>query len=228
MEQGYKIVENFLTTEEHKHYLEVSERLFKEAKGSNVHYSWNSVDNLNKIEGACNFEPEFLKLASHPKLVQTAKEIINTEDTIDCYISKFFPMKPEVGVSTFMHQDNYYFNGDKSRILSCAVYLQDTNKENGCLRLVKDSHNKGIFPHDVESGIPFVKWIDDKELEGYKILDLELKAPYAVFFDINMVHGCYPNKSKGTRFSLAWEYIETSNTDVHMSDEHWCDRNTIG
>ena len=166
MEQGYKIVENFLTTEEHKHYLEVSERLFKEAKGSNVHYSWNSVDNLNKIEGACEFEPEFLKLASHPKLVQTAKEIINTEDTIDCYISKFFPMKPEVGVSTFMHQDNYYFNGDKSRILSCAVYLQDTNKENGCLRLVKDSHNKGIFPHDVESGIPFVKWIDDKELEG--------------------------------------------------------------
>ena len=228
MEQGYKIVENFLTTEEHKHYLEVSERLFKEAKGSNVHYSWNSVDNLNKIEGACNFEPEFLKLASHPKLVQTAKEIINTEDTIDCYISKFFPMKPEVGVSTFMHQDNYYFNGDKSRILSCAVYLQDTNKENGCLRLVKDSHNKGIFPHDVESGIPFVKWIDDKELEGYEILDLELKAPYAVFFDINMVHGCYPNKSKGTRFSLAWEYIETSNMDVHMSDEHWCDRNTIG
>ena len=68
MEQGYKIVENFLTTEEHKHYLEVSERLFKEAKGSNVHYSWNSVDNLNKIEGACEFEPEFLKLASHPKL----------------------------------------------------------------------------------------------------------------------------------------------------------------
>jgi len=228
MEQGYKIVENFLTTEEHKHYLEVSERLFKEAKGSNIHYSWNSVDNLNKIEGACNFEPEFLKLASHPKLVQTAKEIINTEDTIDCYISKFFPMKPEVGVSTFMHQDNYYFNGDKSRILSCAVYLQDTNKENGCLRLVKDSHNKGIFPHDVESGIPFVKWIDDKELEGYEILDLELKAPYAVFFDINMVHGCYPNKSKGTRFSLAWEYIETSNTDVYTSDEHWCDRNTLG
>ena len=59
------------------------------------------------------------------------------------------------------------------------------------------------------------------------IIDLELKAPYAVFFDINMVHGCYPNTSDNTRFSLAWEYIETSNMDVQMSDEPWCDRNTI-
>ena len=58
-------------------------------------------------------------------------------------------------------------------------------------------------------------------------MDLELKAPYAVFFDINLVHGCYPNKSKDTRFSLAWEYIESSNKNVQMSNDHWCDRNVV-
>ena len=120
-----------------------------------------------------------------------------------------------------------FVNGNPNKIVSCAVYLEDTNKENGCLRLVEGSNTKGIFPHDIESGIPYVKWIDDKLLEDYNIIDLELKAPYAVFFDINMVHGCYPNKSDSTRFSLAWEYIETSNMDVQMSDEPWCDRNTI-
>ena len=40
-----------------------------------------------------------------------------------------------------------------------------------------------------------------------------------------MVHGCYPNKSDTTRYSL--EYIETSNQDVVMSEDKWCDRNTI-
>ena len=130
-------------------------------------------------------------------------------------------------MSTFMHQDNYYFNGNPKKIISCAVYLQDTTKENGCLRLVEDSHEIGILPHEVESGIPYIKWIEDKYLEDYNIIDLELKSPYAVFFDINMVHGCYPNKSDSTRFSLAWEYIETSNKDVQMSDGLWCDRNTL-
>ena len=42
-----------------------------------------------------------------------------------------------------------------------------------------------------------------------------------------MVHGCYPNKSDTTRYSLAREYIETSNQDVVMSEDKWCDRNTI-
>ena len=227
--KGYVIVENFLTESEHQHFLEVSQRAYRDShQGNSEHYSWNDTDNLNKIEGACNFVPEFLDLASHPKLVETAKQILNTEETIDCYISKFFPMKPKVGVSTFLHQDNFYFNGDKSKIVSCAVYLEDTNKENGCLRLVEGSNDKGIFPHEVESGIPWVKWIDEKLLEDYNIIDLELKAPYAVFFDINMVHGCYPNTSDNTRFSLAWEYIPTSEVGPFVTDEPWCDRNTVG
>ena len=231
-DNGYVIIENFLTRKsEHDHYLDVAESVYQGSYNQDsVHYEWNDTDNLNKVIGAVDFEPEFLKLASHPKLVETARQILNTKDTIDCYISKFFPMKPQVGVSTFMHQDNYYFRGDPKKIVSCAVYLQDTNKENGCLRLVKDSHKQGIFPHNTASDVhEFIRWIDEEELKEFEILDLELKAPYAVFFDINMVHGCYPNKSNGTRFSLAWEYIETSNQNVPMGqpDEPWFDRNTI-
>jgi len=228
--KAYEIVQDFLTESQHQHYLDICEKLDHHIhySGNQPNYSWNTPSNINKIMGACNFEPEFLKLASHPTLVKRAKEILNTEDTIDVYISKFFPMIPKVGISTKMHQDNYYFNGNPNKIVSCAVYLNDTTKENGCLRLVEDSHKQGIFPHGVESGIPYIKWIEDKLLEDYNIIDLELKSPYAVFFDINMVHGCYENKSDNNRYSLAWEYIETSNQDVQMSDEIWCDRNTIG
>jgi ectoine hydroxylase-related dioxygenase (phytanoyl-CoA dioxygenase family) len=227
---GYKIVENFLTEEELSYYLYVCDTTWKTAlenQDNHSDYAWNSADNLNKVEGACNFEPKFLELLSHPTLVKTAKEIINTEETIDVYISKFFPMQPKVGESTYLHQDNYYFDGNPKRIVSCAVYLQDTSKENGCLRLVENSHKQGIFPHDVESGIGGIRYIDENILSDYKILDLVLKSPYAVFFDINMIHGCYPNKSDITRFSLACEYIKTSNMNVLMTDEPWCDRNTI-
>jgi len=230
MVNGYDILDNFLTREEHEYYLNVCRDTYESTfNNDDPHYSWNGVDNLNKINGACNYQPKFLELASHPALVKRAKEILNTDDTIDVYISKFFPMKPQVGMSTYMHQDNYYFGGDPNKLVSCAVYLEDTKKENGCLRLVEDSHKSGIIPHDVVSDVdPWIRWIDESNLESYNILDLERTAPYASFFDINLVHGCYPNISNSTRFSLAWEYIPTSEPSPIDSSDLWCDRNTVG
>lgn len=230
MELGYEILDNFLTKEEHEYYLNVCRETYEATVGADSpYYSWNGQDNLNKINGACDYQPKFLELASHPALIKKAKEILKTDDTLDVYISKFFPMKPEVGVSTFMHQDNYYFQGDTSKLISCAVYLEDTTKENGCLRLVEDSHKYGIVDHDVVSEVdPWIRWISESRLDSFNIIDLERTAPYASFFDINLIHGCYPNVSNRTRFSLAWEYIPTSEPSPVDSNELWCDRNTVG
>lgn len=230
MDLGYSIVDQFLTKEEHGYYLKVCNDTYNQTIG-NEHpsYSWNSPGNLNKINGACDYQPEFLKLASHPTLVNRAKEILGTDDTLDVYISKFFPMVPGVGMSTFMHQDNYYFRGNTNKIVSCAVYLEDTRKENGCLRLVENSHLNGIMNHSVVSEVdPWIRWIDEADLSEFNIIDLERPAPYAAFFDIDLVHGCYPNISDSTRYSLAWEYIPTSEPSPIDSDEPWCDRNTVG
>ena len=221
LQDGYYIVHDFLSKDEHSHLLDVSRTVYEDAQfnkkngADDPSYAWDDNGQLNKIESACLFHPAFKNLASNPILVQTAKKLLNTSESLDCYISKFFPMQPHTGTSTFMHQDNFYFNGDNKKILSCAVYLTDTNKQNGCLRLAKGSHTKGILKHEVSSDVnKYIKWIDNKELECYDIMDLEFRGPYAVFFDINMVHGCYPNKSDDFRYSLAWEYIESSNTDV--------------
>lgn len=228
---GYVIVKDFLSEDELKTLLETSQKHYEYSLNLREHegnYRLNSPTNLNKIEGACDYEPEFLKIAKNKILVDTAKKLINTEETLDVYISKFFPMKPKVGISTFFHQDNFYFGGDPNTIISCALYFQDTNKENGCLRIIPESHNIGIIRHDISSHIGGIRWIDEKILNPNAILDLELDAPYAVFFNINMIHGCYPNTSNGTRFSLAWEYIESSNSKVAHSPDNWCDRNLVG
>ena len=97
------------------------------------------------------------------------------------------------------------------------------------MRLVENSHKYGIIPHDVVSEVdPWIRWINESNLESFNIIDLERPAPYATFFDINLVHGCYPNISDRTRFSLAWEYIPTSEVGPFVTDEPWCDRNTVG
>tara|TARA_B100000768_G_C11254895_1_gene365903 strand:+ start:398 stop:1093 length:696 start_codon:yes stop_codon:yes gene_type:complete len=228
MKNGYEVVDNFLTEEEHKNYVTICKDVYKKAleNPNNEYYSWYDEGHLNKINGACNFVKEFLELASNPILVNRAKKILKTENNLDVFISKFFPMKPNGGVSTFMHQDNYYFKGNPNEMVSCAIYLEDTNKENGCLRIAKDSHLDGIVEHTSPSKHePQINWIDESKLSKYEIVDFELPAPYAVFFNINSIHGCYKNNSNNTRFSLAWEYVESDNKNLQMVDHISFDRN---
>jgi ectoine hydroxylase-related dioxygenase (phytanoyl-CoA dioxygenase family) len=234
-ELGYVVIKDFLSWNEHSKILKACDRYYTHSlsltedqevsgdRGKGL-FRLNSSRNMNKIEGAFNFSKDFFDLGNHKILTQTARKILKTNDNIDTYISKFFPMIPNVGISTLMHQDNFYFKGDEKQCVSCAIYLQDTNKENGCLRVVPGSHKRGIKAHTVKSNIKGLYWIDESKIRG-EILDLELDAPYAVFFNINLIHGCYENKSDRTRFSLAWEYIKTKYTNVPNDEAIWCDRN---
>lgn len=235
-ELGYVVVKDFLSWNEHNNVLKACDRYYSHSlsldedqevlgdKGKGL-FRFNSPGNMNKIEGACNFSKDFFNLANNQALTKTARKILDTSDNIDVYISKFFPMIPNVGISTLMHQDNFYFKGDEKQCISCATYLQDTTKERGCLRIVPGSHKKGLKAHSVKSNLPGLSWIDESKIRG-EILDLELSAPYAVFFNINLIHGCYENKSDKTRFSLAWEYIKTNYINVPRDRAIWCDRNT--
>lgn len=200
-QQGYFIVDDFLDEETHSKLLMTCDTLVANPEG--VGWAYNENGTIQKLGGACAAVPEFLSLASHPSLVQIAKEFL--DPPLDIFISKFFPMQPNAR-STFMHQDNYYIHERHGNMMSCAVYLQDTSKENGCLRVVPKSHQSGLYDHTKpDQSVNNLYWIDESGLTD--VVDLERKAPYAVFFHPNLIHGCYINKSNSTRYSLAWEYI---------------------
>jgi|TARA_B100000085_G_scaffold178598_1_gene162913 ectoine hydroxylase-related dioxygenase (phytanoyl-CoA dioxygenase family) len=228
-DNGYLIVKDFISESEHKKLLEVCNKHYQSGKGGTKtsRFNYNLNGTMNKIEGACTYEPLFYQLACNKKLVEVAKSLVDIGDEVDVYISKFFPMEPNGGQSTFMHQDNFYFKGNPNEIISCAVYLEDTNKDNGCLRVAKGSHKNSIYPHKVNSGMSGIKWIDDNVLSEFEIIDLDDKAPYAVFFNINTIHGCYTNESENSRFSLAWEYISHYNSKVTNVNQPWCDRTKV-
>lgn len=226
-EYGYFVVQNFLSDEELRTYMDVC----RYHAGTNVsdmddHYYLNSNGSLNKIQAACWIEPEFRKLASHPVLLENAQYILG--ELPDIYISKFFPGPPG-GHTTGLHQDSFYFDTvDTNDIVTCAIYLEDTDIENGCLMIVPDTHTESIMPHDVKADLPWLYWIDPSKF--HTVVNLELKAPYAVFFHVNIVHGAYKNTSSDrTRYSFAWEYIKQSvdSPRGHGRNtlmDYWCDR----
>ncbi len=228
-DNGYVIIpgSEFISPEEHTKLLETSERLMNNVTSNSDRWLFNSNGTVNKLQGAVTYEPQFLNLAKNKKLIEIAQSISNIGPNVDCYISKFFPQQTN-GSSTLWHQDNYYFKGSPEDIVSCAVYLTDTNKENGCLRIAKNTHNLDSFlEHTSSSGIDGIKWIPDNVIENYEIVDLVETGPYAVFFNINIAHGCYTNSTSNNRYSLAWEYIESSNSSVVSSQDTWCDRTLV-
>ena len=199
-QEGYFIVDNFLDSKTHSNLLTICDALVDDTK---VNWAYNENGTIQKLRGACTVVPEFLSLASSPSLVKIAEEFL--KPPLDIFISKFFPMQPGAR-STLMHQDNYYIQERHGNMMSCAVYLQNTNKENGCLRIVPKSHKGGIYKHTKpDKSVTGLYWIDESRLRN--VVDLERKAPYAVFFHPNLIHGCYLNKSNNTRYSIAWEYI---------------------
>ena len=96
---------------------------------------------LHKVQGVCVVDDRVLELAREPAIVDRVAVLIG--ENIDVFGTKFFPKLPDGGTSTGWHQDNFYFGTDTDRIVSCGIYLEDADVENGCLRVVPGSHHTG-------------------------------------------------------------------------------------
>jgi len=227
--EGYVVVKNFLTKDEHRELNHTCNTLTEEARHisaqSQGNWLMNSPHNPCKLEGAMGCVEEFKKLGRHKRLVSVAQRLLRTT-SLSTYISKFFPMIPKVGFSVDWHQDNFYIEANPSKLISCDVFVNGARKENGCLRIVPRSHTKGIFRHDATSHGVF-NWI--KLNPKVDIIDIELDEPFAVFFHPNLIHGCYKNTSRDYRYSVAWEYMKwpylppkhndhISNDLIHIGD----------
>mmetsp|Transcript_10461 Transcript_10461/g.17045 ORF Transcript_10461/g.17045 Transcript_10461/m.17045 type:complete len:264 (+) Transcript_10461:464-1255(+) len=161
---------------------------------------------LRKVQGVCCLDQNVRdRLFKHPKIVEQVVKLLpkgSSLDQLDFFGTKFFPKFPGGGESVDWHQDSYFFgSGNSANIISAAIYLEDTDKENGCLRVVPTSHRSGVeYPMEPARGKwQGHNWIDlDKLLDNnkeYRDQDVKVQAGTVVFFDARIVHGAYPNKS---------------------------------
>ena len=93
---------------------------------------------LFKVQGVCCVDERMLGLARELAIAERVGDLIGPQ--LHMFSSKFFPMLPHGGTSTGWHQDNHYFGTDSERVVSCGVYLEDTDRSNGCLKLMPRSH----------------------------------------------------------------------------------------
>ena len=145
------------------------------------------------------------QIFKHPKVLEKVSQLLPATP-LDFFGTKFYPMYANGGRSVGWHQalfgqDSHYFGTSNCpTIISCAVYLEKTDRENGCLRVIPGTHDTGVEYKHVPGHEKWKQgeWIDVLKDFGSEesCIDMCVPAGTVVLFDARLVHGAHENTSK--------------------------------
>ncbi|HEX7945197.1 MAG TPA: phytanoyl-CoA dioxygenase family protein [Phenylobacterium sp.] len=121
-------------------------------------------------------------------------------DTAYFFFDQYVVKGPEGGLPFAWHQDSGYVVGnggppDHAPYLTCWCPLDDSNEENGTVRLIPGSHRGGIVPHDRQAGTNDLVGAPTSS-EGIVV---EAKAGDVVAFSSLTLHATGANRSTRPR-----------------------------
>jgi Phytanoyl-CoA dioxygenase (PhyH) len=139
------------------------------------------------------------------------------------YHTKMMLKEPLVGGAWEWHQDYgyWYHNGCLFPLLaSCLIAVDRATKDNGCLQVIKGSHQMGRIDHG-RTGDQTCADMERVEaaLERMELVYIEAGPGDALFFHSNLLHRSDQNRSPNPRWSLICCYNAARN-DPYKESRH--------
>lgn len=119
-----------------------------------------------------------------------------------------FYFKPPGGRGQALHQDNFYLRVQPGTCIAAWTAVDDTDLENGSLFVVPGSHQGEVqCPHVADLTQSFA--VEEVDIPaGMQPVEMRLNAGDVLFFNGSLIHGSYPNNSKGRfRRSFICHYV---------------------
>ena len=110
-------------------------------------------------------DPFFLNYMQNPKWTALAQALVGEPVTV--YQPEWFNKPPGTNHVTPPHQDNYYFCQAPSNVVTIWLALDPVDAENGCLRYVAGSHQRGYRTHAKSQILGFSQGITDYSHEDF-------------------------------------------------------------
>ena len=128
------------------------------------------------------------------------------------FSSGYVISKPPGGPALFWHQDWWGWQHPISREdcvaqVALFLYMTDTTRENGCLRLIPGSHRRPHALHDlVDAHDPMLAEVRNPEDAAFAShpdeVDVPVTAGDVVVVDARLIHGAHPNRSDSERTNI--------------------------
>lgn len=161
---GYVALRNFLTDAEVQEAQAViadfirdrvpglpRERVFYEVLGE--------PETLKQIQELFRHDAYFHKLMFGNKFEQLAELLL--DGLVVGKNMQYFNKPPQLGKPTPPHQDGYYFMLNPCEALTMWLALDEVDEENGCVRYVRGSHQRGMRPHGRTQTLGFSQGVTD-------------------------------------------------------------------
>ncbi len=209
---GYVVLEGFLDqkmTAEFKRQIEnFIEHELQDLPREHVFYDdLNRAESLKQIQQLGTHSPFFKNYFHQGIFKELAEELLGTATTPKNL--QYFNKPPKSSLPTPIHQDGFYFKINPPEAVTLWLALDPVDRENGCLRYIPQSHQKGLVQHDRTQTLGFSQGISNLRYENYELPEIEIHASPGdlIAHHALTVHRADANRSLDrSRRALGWIY----------------------
>jgi ectoine hydroxylase-related dioxygenase (phytanoyl-CoA dioxygenase family) len=148
-------------------------------------------------------------VASHPTIVDCMEALIGP-DVLLLSTHVFCKYPEDAGKFVAWHQDVTYWGLEPPYALTAWYAVDDSDVENGCMRVIPGSHRRGIFDHGTSQRPGNLLSINQEVTEPVdesQAVDLVLRAGEISIHHGHLIHGSNPNRSNRRRCGLTMRYV---------------------
>ncbi len=151
---------------------------------------------------------QWLAIAGIPEIVEYVASILGPD--IILWGGQFFCKPATTGLEVPWHQDGEYW--PILPLQTCSVWLaiDDATAENGCMRYIPGSQQKGeIFPHreDTREALVLNQVTENAYFDATTAKDDILRAGEFSLHDVFLIHGSEPNRSAARRAAYVLRFM---------------------
>jgi ectoine hydroxylase-related dioxygenase (phytanoyl-CoA dioxygenase family) len=190
------------------HY-SIDGNIYHEAGGATIQLE-HAPDSrtIRVIEPFHHLDEQMDRLLDDARLVEPMRDLIGDE-RIALFTDKLNLKRPREGSRFRWHQDSPYwahFFRDLGRLPNVLLNLDDADERNGCFRVIRGSHCRGMLPGCEGEGRLGPLFTDPRAFNEADQVPAVAPAGSLVFFSPHTVHGSEPNLSETSRRAIVLTY----------------------
>ena len=206
-ENGYLLLENFITGDLLKRLQDVTEEFIQKSKefsASNDMFDLEPDHNseaprVRRLNMPYRQHPVYWKFTSDSPITDVAEDLLGPN--VKVHHSKLNFKWSDGGEEVKWHQDIPFYPHTNYGVLAIGLYLEDVDDEMGPMGIIRGSHKREIFEHYNDND-EWVGAIDEKNYDRIALDKVDwLKGPAGsvTVHHCRAVHGSVPNNSPRPR-----------------------------
>jgi phytanoyl-CoA hydroxylase len=170
---------------------------------------------LRRIYEPCSYYEPYRELSQSEKLLECVEQLLGPD--LEFHYSKINMKPPSIGSVVEWHQDLSYYPLTNPDSVSILVYLEDADRENGCLQVIPRRHRAAPMDH-TRDGLFQGRITESLDEICSGSIALEAPAGSAIFMHALTPHASVANRSARSRRTLILSYRASDAYAVYLGE----------